>query len=308
MSVLPGMRALPATVLLLAAVGCGSSAPEEGEVRGTRDLPGPVVTVVDAGAAPRQELRFGYAAGDSQRLTMSMDMDMDITIDGRRQPTGDVPVMDMAMQVDVTDVAEGIATARFRYTDTDVRATGPQATAMRKSLQQLEGVRGTVRATDRGGLVTGDLEIPDDVDPVVRSTLESLEDQLGAMAVPLPEEAVGPGAVWTAITTPEINGIKARIETRYELRRRDGDRVTVATSYHQTATAQDVDLPGMPEDASAHIDSMDVRGHGVTVLALGEMLPVRIRSAADGPIRMTLEQGEKRARMEQVLHLVMTMR
>lgn len=313
MSTLRGMRLVPIAVLLVVAAGCGAEESHEDEVRPKRPTTaqrGAAVTrLVQVGREPRARLRFDVDEGDHQTVEMRMDMDMDISVDGQRQQVPDIPPMIMRVRTDIADIADdGVITTEFEYTDTDVDAEGAQADAMRKGLAQLEGVTGTVRGTATGELVSSDLALPDGMDAGVRTMLEGMEEQLGNMVVPLPREPLGEGGVWTATTKPKLNGIESRIESRYEIRKREGDVLTLAVSYRQTAPAQEVDLPGMPAGVSTHVDSMEITGRGETVLDLRRMLPVRSRSVADGPIRMTLEKDGERAAMRQRMHLVLTMR
>jgi len=313
-----GGKAMAAVfVVALAAGGCGavedptSTAQRTGttsptSTTSTEPVARPQVDVVDAGAAPRSRLSLTLSEGDSQRSTMTMTMGMQISMNGRKAPAVDVPAMSMGMVVDITDVSDdGVVSAGFGYDDVDVDGDTAVARELEEKLAVIKGVHGTLQMTETGEFIAADLELPDDLDPTMQTTLNSMEDQLSSMMVPLPAEPVGVGARWTVHTETQVNGVQASLEAQYRLVEREGDHVVLQVSYVQTADDQVMEVPGAPTGVVSHLKSMHMAGTGRTVIDLGHPLPVQSHLQVSGNMRMTVEQGNQHMDMVQRLRIGM---
>lgn len=266
------------------------------------------VVVHDAGAEPRQTLRLALSEGSTQHATMTMQMDMSMAVNGKAQPTSSVPPIQMGMAVSISRVEDdGDITAQFHYDHLKVLGAGKAATQVEAALEPLARMNGTVRTTARGELIDADFDVPDDLDPTMKSLLDSIEEQLGNIVVPLPTEPVGIGATWTVHTESTIGGIKAGIDYDYELVGREGDRWVLRVGYAQTVQEQDADLPNMPAGATTHVSASTINGSGRTVVDFGALFPVESSMEARGPVRMRVTQGGGHADLVQRMHLVMKM-
>lgn len=303
-----------ALALLVAAVvvsGCGTARDDRVASHPTAspsDAPGSRtrVVVTDAGSEPRQTLRFAVAAGGTQHATMTMQMDSAVSLNGRAQPSTALPPMQMGMTVTIPKVEDsGAITATFRYDHLKVLGTGKIADQLQAGLAPLSKVTGTLRTTASGGMIDADLDLPGNLDPTMKSLLDSIKEQLGNMVVPLPSEPVGVGATWTVHTESAIGGIKATIEYSYKLLAHQGDRWVLQATYVQSVPEQDPHLPTMPAGATTHVYASKVTGSGRTVVDLGQLFPVESSVETKGPVHMLVTQQGQKADIVQRMHLVM---
>ena len=305
------VAALACLVVTLVVSGCGTAKddPKSGSPAATSsDAAGSRTRVVvhDAGAEPRQTLRIAATEGATQHATMTVQMDMAMAVNGRAQPTNKVPPMQMGMAVSIPDVDDdGDITGTFHYDHLKVLGTGKVADQLQAALAPLAKIRGTVRTTAFGELIDADLDTPGDLDPTLKSLIDSIEEQLGNMMVPLPSEPVGIGATWTVHTESAISGIKAQIEYNYELVAHHGDRLVLRASYVQSVQEQDVDLPTMPTGATTHVYASKVTGAGRTVVDLGDLFPVESTVEARGPVHMLVTQDSEKTDIVQRMHIIM---
>jgi len=289
-----------ALALLTVVAACGDSDGPKGTADPTTspssvaDPDGPVVELLDAGAEPRAAVRLQVEEGDVQRSTMTMRTQMSMTIDGQAAQTSDLPPILMDMEVTVDDVRDdGTIESSFTYDGVRVDGTGVTAEQMESALEAMSGVSGTLVMTDTGAFVDGDLDLPDDLDGFMRTTMESFETQLSNFTIPLPTEDLGVGARWTVTRQTALNGIEAVNVATYELVERDDDVLTLDIDLTTTAPEQDPEIPGLPPGGSVHLDKMAMAGSGESRIRLDRLLPLSSVSDVAGDVMMTLEvEGE----------------
>lgn len=265
-----------------------------------------VVKVQDAGGQPRQQLRISAPEGSTQHQTMTVQVQTSGSVDGRAIPSSTAPTMKMGMVVEVPDVDDqGDLTGTFRYDGLQVLGSGSGVEAMKAALAPLAKIHGTIRTTASGRLLDARFSTPEDLNPTLRSLLDSMKQQLGNMMVPLPEVPVGTGARWTVHTEPELGGIKAAVDYAYELVGRVGDRLELKMSYVETMKDQDAQIPNLPAGATAHVYASKVAGSGRMVLDLASLFPVESDLETRGPVHMLLSQGAQKSDIVQNMHMRM---
>lgn len=265
------------------------------------------ITLEDPGAEPRQALRLQLEEGDASEAIMTMAMSTTMEADGEPMPGGDIPPIQITIRSEVTEVddeAETITT-RFSYADADIVDDGtvdPQtAQAMREGLSVLDQLSGTATINSRGEPVTSEFDIPDDLDPTSLQMLEQVSQQVETLTVPLPEEEVGVGAIWRAATTSDLGGIETVLVVTYELKELDGTRYVLAVDYEQTASSQEADFEGAPEDAVVTVEEYLVTGAGEIIGDLRELLPASSTMAAGGDVVMHLADDTESMELRQRL-------
>ncbi len=258
------------------------------------DPDGPVVELLDAGAEPRAAVRLQVEEGDVQRSTMTMQTQMSMTIDGEAAQTGDLPPVLLDTEVTIDDVRDdGIIESSFTYDGVRVDGTGVDAEQMESALEAVAGISGTLVMTDTGAFVDGDLDLPDDLDGTMRTTMESFETQMSNFTIPLPTEELGVGARWTVTTQTALNGIEAVNVATYELVERDNDVLALDVDFTTTAPEQDPEFPGLPPGESVHLVKMAMAGSGQSRIRLDRLLPLSSSSTIAGDVTMTIEaEGE----------------
>ncbi len=317
---MPEMRTfrivIVAVTLLVAACGGGGDESADPTTTSTTaatttsapsDVERASITLEDPGAEPRQALRFQLEEGDASEAIMTMAMSTTMEADGEPLPGGDIPPIQITIRSEVTEVddeAETITT-RFSYADADIVDDGtvdPQmAEAMRQGLSVLDELSGTATINSRGEPVSSEFDIPDDLDPTSRQMLEQVSQQVDTLTVPLPEEEVGVGAIWRAETTSDIGGIETVLGVTYELKELDGTRYVLAVDYEQTASSQEADFEGAPEDAVVTVEEYLVTGAGDLTGDLAEILPASSTMVAGGDVVMHLEDDTESMELRQRL-------
>lgn len=227
-------------ILAVAALsGCGDC--DDGPPGAS--APALAVTVRDAGAEPRQPLRYALTAGTrrSYRLSQAMTMSMASLpkpMETRTKSTLDLEVVSVA--------ADGSADVRSTASASTLEGLGDSGTPAR-----VPGVRSRMRMTARGEMRDVELEYDTkDVDPETRKRLEGMasgmKESLQRAAVLLPEVPVGVGARWTLAGTASAMGLTFDTSADVVLLSRDGDVATFETTMTMRAGAQSFTPPGSP--------------------------------------------------------------
>lgn len=267
-----------------------SSATEE-----PTDTATPVVTVVDAGEAPGQLLELELEEGHHETSVMRMRQSM--TISG--MPRQDMPEISMTMGTTVVDVTDEGYVSETTYEDVQVEADGQPRDLVRtldEALSVLEGLTGTMTTAPNGAVLASEFDIPADADPMMATVLEQMTSQMGQITMPLPEEPVGPGAVWEARSTLEISGVTSNQVATYTLESIDGEELELAVALEQTMQ------PGAI--AGGEIISGEASTTGSTTVSLHQIAPAR--SIVDATTEMVMEAMGQEMTMDMVMRMDLT--
>lgn len=216
-----------------------------------------VITLLDAGKGKKAPLRWKAKAGVTEKLKMVMDTKMQIVMAGETMP------MDMKMHMDmdgkVREVGDdGSALIEMVVTDAGMEMPGlegPEAANMVRDM--MRGLTIEARMDARGA--TSGTKVSGGGDMMAQLG-EQMNNSLDQLAVPFPEEPVGVGARWQALTSLEMNGMKMRMVATYELTRLEGDKGAVTVTVEQHADAQVMDMGG----AKAELTRLSSTGGGTT--------------------------------------------
>lgn len=308
--------------LLLSCVGCtGKDEPAGAEQAAAaggvekvaippRDPP--KVDVEAAGDEPRLPLRLHPAAGSQETLELSMGMRMSMRQGAQALPSIPVPTTKTRMRAVIEDVGpDGVITVRHAAEAVEVvpGADTPPAVleAVRKNVEPLSGYRATMRMDGRGVVLGGEAELPRDLPPVVRQTMQQMTDNLGQLAAPLPLEAVGPGARWTSDSELSQGGMKLRQTGRYTLVSLDGEHAVVEATITQELLDPNVSVPGML-GASARVGDFRSSGKSTIELDLDHLTPRQVSMTMDLHMTMDVTALGDTQHMEMDMGIDMTMR
>lgn len=255
---------------------------------------GSVVSLIDAGAEPREPLRLRLTAGQEQAMVMTMRMGMAMQVGPNAMPKTALPPMQMTMALRVREItAEGDIRTEFSLDKIDVLPEGGTDPAV---VEQLRGVlttmnkmSGTSTVTPRGIVKSAEFNIPADINPQVKQTMESMKQQINQLSVPFPEEALGVGAKWTVTANLEQQGMKLQQVATWELKAREGDVIKLANSVVQTAAPQSIAAPGMPPGASVSLERLSSTGAGTTELDLTRVSPLQGHMSLTSSLAMNTE-------------------
>lgn len=271
----------------------------------------PVITLTNAGAEPRKQLRFSSSKGFHQDALMTMDMTMALDMGAQKLPKTILPTTKMVMDNTVTDISsEGDIHYEFKLRDIEVlpREGAPDAmiASMKSALAGMDGLSGSSTVSNRGVVKAATFKIPDSLPQQMRQTMDSLQESVGQVAVPLPEEAVGVGATWEAVSKlTRGNGIKMTQKTSYELVSVVDSRVKLKIQLTQTAAPQTVKAPGMPAGAEAKLVNLESSGSGLTELDLGMLAPVDSSISMDSHFEMAVKVMGQEQNVSMDMQLVM---
>ena len=301
------MRRLPLLALVLAtalpaaavSASAGSSEP-------------PTVKVVDAGAEPREALRFALTPGVAQNssLTFTTTVKQSGAVN---QTVGPLRIrFGVAITVGDKD-ADGNVRLAISYPSfellkgSDVGSASQRDDVQRK-LESFNGTTGELMMTPTGAVVSSAFELPETADPSANDLIDQLSEQANQLAIPLPDEPIGIGARWQATTQLELNGIRLEQTYTYTLRKRDGDRLDVDVRYVQRAPRQEADLPNVPAGTTVRVTLFKIAGKGTQTFFLSQPLPAEGRIKASGSQKLEFDRGGNTEKLSQDLSVALSVK
>ena len=142
--------------VLAAVIGCGDKTKnDDSGDQGPAATSGEAkVELLEAGAEPREALRYKFTAGRSETMVMDMKMNMNMEIPGQGSQSMAMPLMRMKGSLDTESVsAEGNARLKFELTGAEI-VPGPDdnalvVQAMRNEIGKIVGMKGTATVTPK---------------------------------------------------------------------------------------------------------------------------------------------------------------
>ena len=279
-----------AALVALAMVACGGNVPSRDDA-------------VPAGDGSAQLLRFDPSADGVRSTRMTIDMAMQITLDGQQAPRVEIPTFETTMDMTVDDVGERIDSS-FVYRDVETSGGDPQVRQqMQQAVAGMEGMSGTVSLTPRGELVSATIDTPSGLDPTLTSFIDQIEQQLGQLTVPFPEEPVEVGGSWTATTSFEISGISSTMDADYTLREFDGRSYVIDIGYVQTTEPGPIEGPG--GEVVGEVVEGRSEGTGSLEGTLDFPFPTRGTTSSSGTMRMVVQAGPSPRDMVQDIEMTL---
>jgi hypothetical protein len=224
--------------------------------------------IVSLGNEPRTVLRYRIPKGTSQGIEVSVDMNVNAGDMG-----GPLPTITMSMLVAVEDVAENgqmkVHTTIIEATARDRADAKIPAASIAGPLEKLKGIALSSTLSPNGRASKSEVEGAKQLPTDTAQQLETLTSTLQQVTMPLPNEAVGVGAVWRSSRDIQQNGLKMTTVNTFSLVALDGDKIkyTIDTDVHgpdQTvgagsASVQIKDITGTGGgDGSFSLTSLDV--------------------------------------------------
>jgi hypothetical protein len=251
----------------------------------------PVVTVMNAGAAPRRELRYRFDNGSFERASIEMTIRLNVSMGGLQQQVVAFPTVRMLVDLGPILVADD-GSARYEFAISsaeliDSADTNPNlAAALRGSLGQLPKISGWARIDPRGATLAGDIDVAAGVDPQLNQVFDSAEQSLQQMSAPLPLEPVGLGAQWQVVQDVQSAGFRVTQSAVYTLAAIEANEVNLGVMLTQTGSDQAVDFAGLPPAVEASLDSLESTGTGSMRIDLNRFVP-----QSDSAVAMVVALG-----------------
>jgi hypothetical protein len=252
------------------------------------------LTLLSPGEEPRAPLRLRPEVGARDVSTLRMGMVVGMRIGTTDVAPRRIPSIEAKLEAVVLEVTDDAI--RYRIETSAAEASGLAdaservAGAVERAVQSMRGTRGTLVVSSRGKIERIDLEIPDESDASLRPTLEGFRQSFNQMFAWLPEEPVGIGAKWSAITHVVHNDLELQQEAEYRLVTRQGDRVELEYDLRQHAVQGppvQAPLPG----GSLEVESHTATGSGRVVLDLGRVMPAEGDAKSAGATRTMVAMG-----------------
>lgn len=236
----------------------------------------PAPEVLDTGRSPRKELRLRFAEGAITTVALSLDFDLTQRAGGAEQGL-DSPVVRETVRFTVERTRGDEAAVSFVFTTASVDGegtdlTGQELLELSTDLEQLVGLGGTGTITALGSFTSFAYDLPDGLEPEVVAVLDQAEEQLSALALPLPREPLGVGARWRTTTRVSLSGIVLDQVTTYEVTGLTDTEVAYTALTSQTAARQTIDPATLPPGTTAELVSADIDGTTTGTLDLGSLL------------------------------------
>jgi hypothetical protein len=268
----------------------------------------PKIELLEAGENPKQMLRFEPPL-QTEHMKMTMNMKM-----GMKGPGGEVPVMQMPPVV-----AKGTSTVekivgddihvRQEIASLEVEAVeGIPANvvdAMRSQLEGFSSYGAQIVIDKRGVLEHGEARVPQSLPPQMSQMLEQMAKNFGQLQIPMPEEAVGKGARWTAVSRMEQGGLQLEQTAKYHLVEIAGSRLGLDVKLEQTLLEKTFSPPGAT-GATATIDDFSSSGKGHMQIDLTKLVPTT--SELDMSTRFAMEIEMMGERQKQDMDMAILMR
>ena len=288
---------------LMLTLGIISAAPAQEGQDGSVEMPEKAsLTVLDQGEAPRRALRYDFEIGRTEQFVMLMDFKTSVDMQGRQQ-TIDMPLMEMAADVSITGrTDEGNFKQKFEFTGANVKQR-PQdnqrmVQAMRRQLQGMKGVTGSAVITRRGRTIESKFNVPEGANPAIRQQLSRGQRAVKQASLHLPEKPIGKGARWrveTPFKSSQFNLVQTAV---YEVKKLEGDDMTVAVDITQRAPKQQ-----MGGARQVKIESFKSTGKGTMKVNFKRIVP-----ESSIKLNMELEQSMRGRPMKMNMDMQMDLR
>lgn len=276
------------------------------------DKNAPQIKLLNAGAEPRTVLRLHPQVGDKQTLALVMKIGMSIEMPGQPAPQNmKLPPLKLDLGLEIKEVAEnGDIVYSANYSELsvveDASATPEITQVIKAALGDLSSVAAVGTNTHRGiskGLAA---HLPAGTNPQMRQMLDQMNDSLGTVSSPLPEEAVGIGAKWETKMPIKSQGMTIEQTVVSELVSLEDNRATLKVSLSQRAANQKISNPAMP-GLKFDLTKMTGTGQGEITVDLKQLLPAQAVMDSKTDMTAAFAIGTQKQSMKTITDLQLTL-
>lgn len=242
------------------------------------------VTLLEAGATPREPLRYSFKSGASERATVDLTIQIAMSMGGQQMPMGNTPPVRMVMAMKTTDVGSD-GSARMEFEVVSAEAVGaapgdPNAAAIAQGLAGVKGTGGSYRISPQGIISGAQMKSAPGGAPM--AALGDMEQTMEQMTALLPAEPVGIGARWHVVQQADTGMMKVSQTAEYTLRSRKGNSVELGVKMIDAK----IDSGGMP--AGTTVNGVAITGGGTITMDLARLVPT---GTMDTDTKLTLSAG-----------------
>lgn len=274
-------------VLMILLGACAAQTPKPNEARGGLDQE---VTVLEAGAEPREQLRYHGSSGRTERLLLRLSL-ANFLETSAGTAGGATPVLDLVMHVGGTyrGSSEGLWGYPLKFEMIGVNGADglkpEQLDALAKELEPIARTNGVFEIDNRGITRSAEVTVPPEASPRLIAMLSNVRTTL--LAAALPREPVGIGARWEADRIVTVGGMKVPQTVTYTLLAREVDVLKIGLSMRQSAKPQE--FPRL-DGTVMSLESYEMNAVGTTVVDLHGFAPLS-EVRAQSQLRATVKRG-----------------
>jgi hypothetical protein len=259
------------------------------------------VKLLEPGAEPRKVLRLHPKPGDKQTLAMTMKIAMVTKIGEMEPPAIKLPAIKMTLETTVKGVAEnGDISYEMVISDAGISdepgVTPEIAEAMKGVFVGVKGLSGSGTTSSRGVSKRLEFKAPANVTPQASQFVDQMKDFYTQLAVPVPEEAVGPGAKWEVKMPLKTQGMTIDQTAAYEVISIEGESLTTKSTIAQQAANQKIQNPAM-QGMKVDLIKMTGKGTGEHTFDLANLLPTAGTGRVHTDTSMAMNMGGQKQPM-----------
>lgn len=262
------------------------------------------VRLLDAGAEPREALRYALAPGRTTGLEMGLTMTIELTQGERSVPSQKIPrigtLLDMTTAAAPVDGALGvIALVREVAIAKDSGLPAQVAEKLMPHLQSIKGLQLAYTVTPEGRVKPAGVKLPGDKPaPAADATLQQMSQSLESMIAPFPEEPVGLGARWEVVARFDSSGTELVQWSTFELKERTAEGAQLGLQVQQAAARADVHPPNLPPNVTASLAAFSSRGSGESRVEFASPSPRSATMKVDSSMTLQVDQGGGAAKQQ----------
>ncbi len=249
------------------------------------------VTVEATGAEPRSTLRFSPKAGASKTVELGMSMQVAMTVGSKAIDPSVLPVVTVQMKVTPVPGKEGATAYGYEVTSASREPMEGASERLKKAMDTaVSGMRdthGSLTIDSRGRRVAAEYKLPDVPTPNLRPSLAGFQQSFSQLFVVFPEDTVGVGARWSSTSHFELSGIPIEQRATYTLQSRDGDALTLAVAFEQSATGP----AEAPSSVALEGTQFGARGSGILTVRLDSPFPVGAKAQSRSVVQSSVSLG-----------------
>jgi hypothetical protein len=245
--------------------------------------------VMEAGAEPREKLRYQRAPGLTENLVIEFGL-ASLVETRVGSAASEAPVLSLGLTMGaVSRVSEDVWKYPFAFRVIGVKmpegADEAQADEVARTVAPLAAVTGEFEVDERGITRHANVVVPSELPPRLVGLLGNIRTSL--VSVPLPEEPVGIGARWKVQRLHQVGRIETTQTVVYTLLERQERVLRLGVTLQQTAAPQNVVFD---KDLTFAVEAYEVSGTGNMLMSLDAIIPLgELRGTSD--LRGTLRSG-----------------
>ena len=252
---------------------------------------GVLLSIVELGEEPRRRLRVSPAVGQVETLDFEMAMTMGMSMGGERLVMMETPTVSFTIESQLLSIdEEGALALSWTYTGVEVSEgvglMAGQEELMQAEMSGLVGLSGLQTINSLGYPISSSMSLTDNLSPMMREQMKSVEGMLDAAAFVLPGQAVGAGASWETLRELENNGFSFLVHQAVRLTELTETQAIFAVTTTQALGDSAPQIPNLPEGAEVEVSSLVSGGTGQITLVEGMINSKHVQSDLDMSIEM----------------------